>query len=192
MELFNLLINPASHRFALRWHRDDVSEAADEQEEVEMLRTSHFGVQWNTALYDDDCLYVVPGSHLAPRSPAQRALSSTQAPPENPLDMPGAFRVALKTGDTVFYNSNILHTATYNPDIKRATLHACMGDTRGGSARARNILQHGLRWMRNPEFAETFGAGVEAERLRGMWKRLLEMSTSVEEKGEDLGYSQIG
>lgn len=47
-ELFNLLINPLSHNFALRWHRDDVNEKATEEEETDALKIWHHGVQWNT------------------------------------------------------------------------------------------------------------------------------------------------
>lgn len=47
------------------------------------------------ALYEDRCLYIVPGSHKQPRTPEQRSLSSSQVPPENPLDMPGAIQVIL-------------------------------------------------------------------------------------------------
>jgi hypothetical protein len=43
-ELFNLLINPESHEFALRWHRDDVREIATEDEEREALSVWHHGV----------------------------------------------------------------------------------------------------------------------------------------------------
>ncbi|KAF7986725.1 hypothetical protein HWV62_20276 [Athelia sp. TMB] len=44
MELFNLLINPLSHDFALRWHRDDVPGTASEEEEIQALGVSHYGV----------------------------------------------------------------------------------------------------------------------------------------------------
>lgn len=44
LELFNLLINPEHHDFALRWHRDDVKESATEQEEFRALAASHYGV----------------------------------------------------------------------------------------------------------------------------------------------------
>jgi hypothetical protein len=44
-ELFNLLINPESHHFALSWHRDDVKESATEQEEREALSIPHYGVR---------------------------------------------------------------------------------------------------------------------------------------------------
>jgi hypothetical protein len=73
-------------------------------------------------------------------------------------------------GETVFYNNNILHCATYSPIRLRATLHACIGDTRGGSIRARNILQHELEWMKEEAFRESLN-------LKGkqMLERLLRM-----------------
>ncbi|KAL5501095.1 hypothetical protein ACEPAH_9482 [Sanghuangporus vaninii] len=174
MELFNLLINPEKHEFALRWHRDDVRENATEEEEIKALALWHHGVQWNTALYEDPCLYVVPGSHAKPRTPEQRALSMTQEAPENPFDMPGAIQVVLKPGQTVFYNSNILHCASYTPHCPRATLHACIGDTRGGSTRARNVLQHGLKWTREDRFRESLPS---EGRARDMLDRLLDMES---------------
>ncbi|KAH9927615.1 uncharacterized protein B0H18DRAFT_954320 [Fomitopsis serialis] len=178
MELFNMLINPESHAFALRWHRDDVREKATEDEERQALSIWHHGVQWNTFMP-----LRRPRSHQIPRTPEQRARSITQDPPENPLDMPGALQVTLKPGETVFYNNNILHCATYDPYQKRATLHACMGDTRGGAIRARNILQHGLFWMKEPPFRDTLN-----ERGKKMLERLLKLQESV---NGDLGYSQV-
>ncbi|KAH8827193.1 hypothetical protein DL96DRAFT_1605848 [Flagelloscypha sp. PMI_526] len=170
MELFNLLINPVSQRFALCWHRDDIKATATEEEEVAALGIWHHGVQWNTALYEDSCLFIVPGTHSRPRTEAQRKLSADSTPPKDPLDMPGAIQLTLKVGETVFYNNNILHCATYSPDSKRATLHACIGDTRGGSTRSRNILQHGLRWMRDPVFKDTL-----TDRGKKMLEHLLQM-----------------
>ncbi|KAI0085239.1 hypothetical protein BDY19DRAFT_896973 [Irpex rosettiformis] len=188
MELFNMLINPTSHNFALRWHRDDVREDAIEEEEREALDKWHYGTQWNTALYRDSCLYVVPGSHKVPRTPEQRVHSSTPDPPANPLDMPGAIRVDLKgkhlpsyTGETIFYNSNILHCATYDSTQPRATLHACMGSVKGGSTRARNILQHGLDWMVEDRFKETLD-----DRGKAMLERLIRMKESAGEVGYSL------
>lgn len=95
----------------------------------------------------------------------------------------------------MIYNNNILHTGAYNPSSKRATLHGCMGNSRGGAARARNILQHDLRWMRDKEFQESFkdssveGEGGEKERLTRMWKLLLEME-KASGGAEKVGYSQ--
>ena len=84
-------------------------------------------------------------------------------------------------GDTVFYNSNILHCASYSPACPRATLHACAGSVKGGSTRARNVLQHGLGWMEEPRFKDGLN-----ERGRAMLERLVKMKEGV---GEDVGYS---
>jgi hypothetical protein len=153
-----------------------------------------------SALYKDSCLYIVPHSHKVPRTEAQRALSKTLEPPRDPMDMPGAIRVTLQreyhssdiimylmvklhliAGETVFYNSNILHCATYDSQQRRATLHGCMGDIRGGSTRARNVLQHGLLWMKEDRFRDTLD-----EKGKMMLNSLIEMQNSVK---EDVGYS---
>ncbi|KAJ6538855.1 hypothetical protein DFH09DRAFT_1176423 [Mycena vulgaris] len=184
MELFNLLINPLSHNFALRWHRDDIGGDATEEEEWRALDAwKPHGIQWNTALYADSCLFVVPGSHKVARTPEQRLHSEGQDPPADPLDMPGAIQVALQPGDSVFYNSNILHCASYDAQARRATLHASMGNVRGGSVRARNVLQHGLSWMKEPKFSD----GLDS-RGKAMLGRLLELYNAV----GDVGYSLSG
>ncbi|KAF8915054.1 hypothetical protein CPB85DRAFT_1375230 [Mucidula mucida] len=180
MELFNLLINPTSHDFALRWHRDDVKGDATLDEEEKALTLWHHGMA-RRALYDDSCLYVVPGTHKVTRTPEQRSLSTTMDAPGNPLDMPGAIAVALKPGETVFYNSNILHVGTYSAKHKRATLHASMGDARGGSVRARNVLQHGLNWMKEEPFRNTL-----TEKGKTMLDRLIEMQQNAGEVGYSL------
>ena len=107
--------------------------------------------------------------------------SSTMDPPTDPLDMPGVVRVTLQPGETVFYNNNILHCATYDNREERITLHACMGEVRGGPTRARNILQHGLHWMKEDRFRDTLD-----ERGKRMLERIVKLQESV--KG-DIGYS---
>ncbi len=49
-ELFNLLINPISHDFALRWHRDDVKEDASLEEEKAALALWNYGVRTTLGL----------------------------------------------------------------------------------------------------------------------------------------------
>ncbi|KAF7315899.1 Phytanoyl-dioxygenase family protein [Mycena indigotica] len=186
MELFNLLINPLEHDFALRWHRDDIPDNATPEEEKYALDAwKAYGIQWNTALYVDSCLFVVPGSHKIPRTPEQRRLSCVMDAPTNPLDMPGAVRLTLQPGESVFYNSNILHCAAYSSASTRATLHATMGTTAGGALRARNILQHGLGWMKERRFAETLD-----DRGKEMLGRLLKLYDSV--PVDEVGYSLSG
>ncbi len=45
IELFNLLINPISHDFALRWHRDDVKGDTSLEEEKAALALWNHGVR---------------------------------------------------------------------------------------------------------------------------------------------------
>lgn len=94
-------------------------------------------------------------------------------------------RPSITAGESIFYNSNILHTASYTPfpSLVRATLHATMGCTLGGSSRARNILQHGLGWMREERFRETL---PEEGKARAMLDRLLEMEKGAGEVGLSL------
>lgn len=86
-------------------------------------------------------------------------------------------------GETVFYNSNILHCAAYDSNEPRATLHASMGDIKGGSARARNVLQHGLDWMKEERFRAVLG-----EKSRPMLDRLIAMRNN----NDAVGYSLAG
>ena len=157
----------------------------------------------NSALYRDSCLYIVPGSHTVPRTAEQRKHSETLEPPVAPLTMPGSIRLTLErkssnaqsrllllialysAGETVFYNSNILHCATYSTSEKRATLHGSMGDARGGASRARNVLQHGLEWMLEKRFRD----GLD-ERGRMMLDRLVAMRDSLPTM--EVGYSLPG
>jgi len=60
-----------------------------------------------------------------------------------------------------------------------------MGDARGGSARARNILQHDLEWMKSEAFAETLSGDAKAISMR---RRLLDMANTVSRN--EIQYSQ--
>jgi len=179
LELFNLLINPIYKDYSLTWHRDDIKPEVDTEEETRRLAIPHYGTQWNTALYRDSCLYVVPGSHKRLRTPEERQIQL-----HDPLStaMPGAICLTLEPGQTVFYNNNILHRAMYQKDNKRATLHACIGTTVGGHHRARNILQHEVNWMRDERFKRTL-----PQRIIPLYENLIRLAD--ESKDKDLGYS---
>lgn len=58
-----------------------------------------------------------------------------------------------------------------------------MGNVKGGSTRARNILQHGLNWMKDNQFREGLN-----ERGKAMLDRLIEMK----KENIDVGYSLSG
>lgn len=81
LELFNLLIEPAQHCFALGWHRDDIRPDVTEAEEKIRLAAPTSGIQWNACLYDDDCLFLVPGSHTRLRTAEESKANQTEPPP---------------------------------------------------------------------------------------------------------------
>ncbi|KAH7374912.1 phytanoyl-CoA dioxygenase family protein [Plectosphaerella cucumerina] len=180
MELFNLLVRPDTD-FELRWHRDDIPATATAEEELERLRRPAFSAQWNMALFDDESLIVVPGSHLRARTDAER-----RAGPFEP-DMPGQMVVKLAAGDVVFYNNNILHRGAYSAARERMTLHGSAGHVGGSALRARNVLQHGLRgWVDRVDLG---GLG-EVERNRA--EHMREMLVKMGREAGDVGFSLEG
>lgn len=80
LELFNLLIEPHQHAFALSWHRDDIRPDVSRKEEADKLATPTYGIQWNAALYDDECLFLVPGTHRRARTDDEVAANKAPAP----------------------------------------------------------------------------------------------------------------
>ncbi|KAI8984659.1 hypothetical protein BDF20DRAFT_861100 [Mycotypha africana] len=158
LELFNLLINPQETDFDLTWHRDSVPAETPEEKEEEYLEIPHYGTQWNTALYEDGCLYVVPRSHRRVRTAEERHITIHDAKSHA---MPNMMKVVLKPGQTVFYDNNILHRAAYECKSKRATLHGSMGTIEGGHHRAATIFQHGLDWMSSEQFQSSLPYSLE-------------------------------
>jgi len=57
-----------------------------------------------------------------------------------------------------------------------------MGDIRGGSTRARNVLQHGLEWMKEDAFCEGLN-----DRGKVMLSRLIDMQA----RNKQVAYSLI-
>jgi hypothetical protein len=151
LELYNLLVRPESE-FQLRWHRDDIPPDIEAEEEERRLvgegeRKGYRHAQWNLALYDDESLLVVPGSHRRARTEAER-----NAGPHDELE--GMMAVKLGPGDGVFYDNNILHRGVYDCGKERMTLHGSMGMTGCGADRARNVLQHGIgSWIERCDFS---------------------------------------
>ena len=178
LELYNMLVRP-DRDFALRWHRDDIGPDVSAEEEVERLKEPMMHAQWNLALYDDASLVVVPGSHKRARTDMERNADPFED------DMPGQKIVKMSPGDILFYNNNIVHRGVYDSTAERMTLHGTMGIAGTDSARARNILQHGIgSWASKADFSDL--TGEMADLAKGMQERLIAMGS-----GEDVGYSQV-
>lgn len=167
LELFNLLVKP-DRDFELRWHRDDIPATASAEVELERLKEPAWHAQWNLALFDDESLIAVPGSHVRARTEVERKADPFEK------GLPGEMRVKMKAGDVVFYNNNILHRGAYRSDVERMTLHGSMGHVEGSNLRARNVLQHGIgKWVANIDLGGL--NQEEKERAEGMRRRLVKM-----------------
>ena len=115
--LCTLLVSPERKPYHINWHRDS---ARDGEVPLEHLMARlRSGVQLNGALYDDETLYIVPGSHRREITDAERHIlrNSPKA------DMPNQMAVKLEAGDIVFYNSSLLHKGNSKSGAKRQTLH---------------------------------------------------------------------
>ncbi|KAI1078145.1 phytanoyl-CoA dioxygenase [Whalleya microplaca] len=179
MELYNMLVRPSSD-FELRWHRDDIAASASAEEEMRRLGEPEWHAQWNLALFEDESLIVVPGSHRRARTEAER----NAAPFES--DMPGQLVVKLGPGDVVFYNNNILHRGKYDASRERMSLHGSVGHVGGSKLRARNVLQHGVgSWVDRCDFSGL--DEKQRERAEAMRARLVKLGR---ESG-DVGYFSL-
>ncbi|TPX13325.1 uncharacterized protein E0L32_006298 [Thyridium curvatum] len=179
MELFNLLIRP-DRDFELRWHRDDIPATADPEQEMERLGKPAFHAQWNLALYEDTSLVVIPGSHKRARTETERNADPYEAV------LPNQLVVRMEPGDIVFYNNNILHRGVYDSSKERMTLHGSCGHVDGAKARARNVLQHGVReWISQMDFGKAL-EGVEKTQAELMRQNLLAMGREAGEVGYSL------
>ena len=115
--LCTLLVSSECKPYHINWHRDSAPDGEVPLETLLSRLRSH--VQLNGALYDDETLYIVPGSHRRELTDAERAV--LQQTPK--AEMPNQLTVKLEPSDIVFYNSSLLHKG-YNPtDAKRQTLH---------------------------------------------------------------------
>ena len=180
MELFNMLVRPETD-FELRWHRDDIPADASAEEEMDRLGKPAFHAQYNLALFDDDSLVLVPGSHRRARTDTERQADPFEA------SLPDQLVVKLEPGDIAFYNNNILHRGVYDSTKERMTLHGSVGHTGGSKLRARNVLQHGIgSWVDKCDFGRL--GEEERKRAEAMRERLVKLGS---ESG-DVGYSLQG
>lgn len=148
LHLTSLLIEPKTIKWSTGLHRDyrDFSDL-DNQESLRRWRracrdNSMFN-QINISLYEDDCLWVIPGSHQRNDNLLEKVLVSsrfildyrygiTKKFPvftnhlgwfKFALKAIGAQQVLMSPGDALIYRNHILHTGLYYPGRTRMTIH---------------------------------------------------------------------
>lgn len=79
-ELFGLWIEPARRSYVLPWHRDlrDNAKGLDWKAWYGLLENPRYFNQFHIALYDDDSLWIVPGSHRRDDTPEEMRLCPTR------------------------------------------------------------------------------------------------------------------
>ena len=103
------------------WHRDFYPPHAAPLQGYtdDILENGPRYVQWNLPLYDDNVLWVVPGSHNRFNTPEENATMDEDA--RKPL--PGAIQTHLAAGDGAVYILPLLHWGSrYNAKMRR-TIH---------------------------------------------------------------------
>jgi nicotinamide N-methyltransferase len=146
---------------------------------MERLGKHAYHAQYNFALWEDDSLIVVPGSHRRARTDVERDADPFAK------SLPGQLIVKLQPGDIVFYNNNILHRGVYSSSKERMTLHGSVGHVQGSALRARNVLQHGVgSWVDKCAFGPLEDA--QRRRAEGMRQRLVRLGSESGQVGFSL------
>jgi ectoine hydroxylase-related dioxygenase (phytanoyl-CoA dioxygenase family) len=118
LAVVSFLYEPVHQEWSGPWHRDsDFLTWLLPQQRTALAEGPLCCVQWNVALYPDDCLEVVPGSAGRPDTAAEQAVRAGAG------EMPGGVRVELAAGAGVVYTPFLWHRGHYSPRRPRATLH---------------------------------------------------------------------
>jgi len=134
----SVLLEPSEMPWCTQWHRDirGTPNVPDLEEFERVKYDPLFFNQINCPLYEDNCTWYVPGSHLRDDLPVEVAAAEAQLPPEGTgyeererqcLDyarnMPEAVRLCVDAGDLAIYHPNAWHLGNYLPDRRRVTIH---------------------------------------------------------------------
>ena len=116
-----MMCSPVKDHGPASWHRDihPIDQAPLCGLQRDLLANGPGYLQWNIPLYDDDVLWVVPGSHR--RANTEEENRQLAKDPRVPL--PGGVPVELKAGDGVAYTNTILHWGSNYSCKKRRTVH---------------------------------------------------------------------
>lgn len=116
-----LMCSPLRDHGPAAWHRDlhPIDTAPLQGYIDDIAEAGPRYVQWNIPLYDDDVLWVIPGSHLRLNTEEENRL--LLAAPRAPL--PGGVQTHLKAGDGVVYILPILHWGSNYSTRLRRTIH---------------------------------------------------------------------
>lgn len=152
-----MMCNPMTdHPGGTGWHRDvHVEDMAPMGAlAADFIENGPRYTQWNVPLYDDNVLWVVPGSH--------RRLNTREENSElltDPTKAPGGMSVELNAGDGVIYSNFLIHTGSNYTTRKRRTLH-------GGHAIFADYPELGFIEHLSPKAREIFVESAQSEKRK--------------------------
>ena len=116
-----LMCNPVRDHGPAHWHRDLYPPfGAPVQGYVEdIIENGPRYVQWNLSLYDDDVLWVIPGSHARLNTAQEDEMLGTNSR----VPFPNGVQTHLSAGDGVVYILPILHWGSNYSTKLRRTIH---------------------------------------------------------------------
>jgi hypothetical protein len=152
LDVMGILLEPTQYAWCTSWHRDITAASSRlPREEFEALVLDWQAVnQVNCPLYDDECTWFVPGSHVRTLDmPGELTVAARDAElkvgwgarkdgePDDLIQreancqtycegMPGGIPLRLNAGDFALYRPFGWHLGSYLPYKKRATLHDAM------------------------------------------------------------------
>ena len=168
-----LLCNPEVAHGPDLWHRDvshgPTNNAPLAALQEDMLANGPGSVQWNIPLYDDDVLWVVPGSHrrLNTARENRELLNDPRAKLSN------CTQVNLKAGDGVMYINTILHWPSNYSTRLRRIIHLRYTSFGG------QLYPYGSRFLWEPSFVKHLSAEGQAG-----FRRFLELAEREDDQIE--------
>lgn len=116
-----MMCNPVRDHGPANWHRDihpiDTAPLCGFIDDI--IENGPHYIQWNIPLYDDDVLWVMPGTHVRVNTNHENELLLENS--RRPL--PGAVQTHLRGGDGVVYITPILHWGSNYSSKLRRTVH---------------------------------------------------------------------
>jgi len=114
-------MEPHDRSWTGSWHRDCQFLVGTPAQE-DAVRSQSRGVHFRVALVDDDHLEYVPGSEQRADNAVERAVRWPTSAKASDRDLPGALRLALRTGDALLFHAWGIRRGRYVVTRSRRTL----------------------------------------------------------------------
>ena len=179
IHLYMMMCSPRRDHGPASWHRDihPIDQAPLNGLQLDLLNNCPAYLQWNIPLYDDDVLWVVPGSHRRSNTEAE----NQQLRENSRVPLPDSMPVELKAGDGVVYTNTILHWGSNYSSKLRRTIHLGYRAFGGGNYSYVPGMYYSEGFARHlqPEFQQVFARhqalyAAECDQIEATYRALIE------------------